>query len=90
MQLTAILEDSLGLLLAGMLAKSVSENSGKGTSWGFSGAVVGFVCFVFIVVPLEERKKTAGPGKDWEAKASLSSLLLSADFRVFSRPELRL
>ena len=77
------LEGSVGLLLAGMLAKLVSENSGKGIFWGFSEVVVGFVCFVLIAIPLEERKKTAVPGKYWGVEASLSCLPPSADFGAF-------
>ena len=45
--------------------------------------------FVFVVVPLEERKKKAALGRDWEAEAS-SSLCPSADCGALGGSDLRL
>lgn len=47
------------------------------------------ICFIFIVVPLEERKKAAGPGKDGEMEACPLFLLPSPDFGACDRPALR-
>lgn len=79
MQLIAIMEDPLCVFPAGMLAKLVSENSRRGISWGFSEVVVDL--FVWFLLPFLLRKERKQPaGAVWEAGASLSSLLPSADF----------
>ena len=46
--------------------------------------------FVFTVVSLEERRKKAALGRDWEAEASFSYLLPSADCGVLGGSDLRL
>lgn len=52
-QLTAIVADTWGLL-----AKLVSENSGKGISWGFSEVVANlFILFLMMFLMRKERKQ---------------------------------
>lgn len=73
MQLIAIMEDPLGVLPAGMLAKLVSEDSRRGISWGFSEVVVDlFVWFLLPFLSRKQRKQQQELFGRWELPSLLS------------------